>query len=240
MEKMQVEMIIFGYRNQETSYNSEVIVEFPETLITTNNELRNLYVDNFVMKVNGFPWNKFYRKAFLDKYNLRYENQRIQQDEVFNLKCYRFVERMYLSPMVLYTYYIYPKGNTRSRFIADRFDIYKSVRQHFDELISFWQLDDRRLDDYLNERFFCNVIQCFMFNITHPDCIWRRKEKKIEMERINADRYTIQAYEWASRHDIGFENRIAKKICQIQNLHLMHFFSLLFNAIHNVNKSIKK
>ena len=103
MEELDVDFICFGYENIETTYNSRVAVEFPEVHVTSNKDFKSLYVDQFVLKVNGFPWNKFYRKSFLDKNGLRYENQRIQQDEVFNLKCYRYVEKAYLSPEVLYT-----------------------------------------------------------------------------------------------------------------------------------------
>ena len=92
---------------------------------------QNRFVDLFVLNMNGFPWNKFYRKSFLNKYGIKYENQRIQQDEVFNLKVYKRLEKAFISSEILYTYYIYSNGNTRSRFIYDRFDIYKSVRQHF-------------------------------------------------------------------------------------------------------------
>ena len=141
MNEKDVDFMCFGYNNVETSYNSTVTVTFPETTIRSNQELRNLFVEQFVSKDNGFPWNKFYRRSFLEGHDIRFQDQRIQQDEVFNLICYRHLERAYLSEEVLYTYYVYDKGNTRSHFIPDRFDIYKSVRQHFEALKAFWNLD---------------------------------------------------------------------------------------------------
>ena len=238
MNEKEVDFICFGYENVETTYNSKVIVDFPETHITSNSELRDLYVDQFVMKVNGFPWNKFYRKSFLDEHNLRYEDQRIQQDEVFNLKCYRYLEKAYLSPEVLYTYYVYEEGNTRSRFIPDRFDIYKSVRGHFEELKNFWSLNDIRFNDYLEKRFYTSVMQCMLFNLTHPNCKWTKQQKKDEIERIMTDPLTTQCFKYAEVHEVGLEQRLYRKACRDKSLEQIRAYTSLFGILHKWRKLI--
>lgn len=240
MNEKEVDFICFGYENVETTYNSRVVVDFPETLITSNSDLRDLYVDQFVMKVNGFPWNKFYRKSFLDAHNLRFEDQRIQQDEVFNMKCYRFLERAYISPEVLYTYYVYEKGNTRSRFIPDRFDIYKSVREHFENLKSFWNITDSRFDDYLDNRFYSGVIQCMLFNLTHSQCIWTKQQKKDEMNRIMNDPLTIQSFFYADNKVKGFEQRLYRKACRNKSSFQLLLLSRVFEKFHKTRKLFKK
>lgn len=239
MNEKDVDFICFGYDNVETTFKSKMTVSFPETLITSNLELKNLYVDQFVMKVNGFPWNKFYRKSFLDKHNLRNEDQRIQQDEVFNLKCYRYLERAFLSPEVLYTYYVYEKGNTRSLFIPDRFDIYKSVRDHFEELKNFWSLSDKRLDDYLDKRFYTNVMQCMLFNLTHPNCKWTKQQKKDEMERIMSDLLTIQSFKYADTHERGLEQCLYRKACKNQSMFQIKLVTSVFGIFHKLRKLFK-
>lgn len=239
MEELNVDFLCFGYENVETTYNSNVTVDFPETIITSNDDFKKLFVDQFVLKTNGFPWNKLYRKSFLDRHELRYEDQRIQQDEVFNLKCYRYLERAYLSPRVLYTYYIYEKGNTRSRFIPERFDIYKSVRGHFEELKQFWGLNDTRLDDYLDKRFYNSVMQCFQFNLTHPDCKWTPKQKVAEMKRINSDALTLRAYSWAKENNNGLEQRLLRQACQQESLFKIKMYSTFFNILHTIRRKLK-
>lgn len=238
MEEQNVDFICFGYNNVETTYTSRITVSFPEVRTSSNNELRDIFVDQFVLKVNGFPWNKFYRKSFLDKYSLRYEDQRIQQDEVFNLKCYRYLDRAYLSPKVLYTYYIYEKGNTRSYFIPDRFDIYKSVRQHFDALKSFWSLNDHRLVDYLDGRFYRNVLQCIFFNLMHPNCSWNKREKRYELDRIMDDKMTILSFKYADAHYRSLEHCLYRKACRKRNLILIRFCCSFFYWLHTCRKKI--
>lgn len=239
MDEKDVDFICFGYNNVETTFNSKVTVTFPEKAIESNQELRDLFVDEFIMKVNGFPWNKVYRKSFLDNYNLKFEDQRIQQDEVFNLKCYKYLEKAYLSSEVMYTYYIFEKGNTRSRFIPERFDIYKSVRQHFEELINYWNLNDNRLDNYLNKRFYNSVIQCFTFNLTHPNCKWTKTQKKEEMRRINSDPLTQQAYFWALKHNNGFEQLLLRHACMKESLFQIQLYTKLFNILHSIRRRFK-
>lgn len=238
MEKYDVEMVVFGYKNVETIYKKETEVSFPSVLLIGNESLKNVYVEDFILKVNGFPWNKFYRKEFLDKYKLRYENQRIQQDEVFNMMCYQHITRMYLSSECLYTYYIYNKGNTRSRFIPDRFDIYKSVRQHFEQLKSFWNLTDIRLDDYLNKRFYNGVLQCMQFNLLHSDCPWTMEQKQQEMKRIMSDPLTVEAFAYADIHYLDFEHKMYRNACRSESLRKLNALNLLFTTLRKLKRKV--
>lgn len=238
MELLNVDFILFGYKNIDTKYGSETTIRFPEALINSNQELRNVYVDNFILKVNGFAWNKFYRKSFLEKYNLHFEDQRIQQDEVFNLMVYEHLEKAYISPDVFYTYYVYEKGNTRSRFIPDRFDIYKSVYDHFEHLKDFWHLNDRRLDNYMLQRFYNSVMQCMLFNLPHPRNPWSKKEKKAEMARIMADHLTLDAFAYAEEHINGIEQRLYRHACRHQNLLEMTLYVNFFRILRNIKRRI--
>ena len=236
MQQKDVDMIVFGYKNVETTFKSQTIISFTETEISCNVQLRDVYIDEFVMKVNGFPWNKFYKKSFLDNNNLRFENQRIQQDEVFNMLCYRYVQRMYISPEILYTYYIYEKGNTRSRFIPDRFDIYKSVRQHFEQLKSFWKLTDERLDNYLNGRFYNSVMQCVQFNLLHPDCPWTKEQKNQELERIMSDPLTLEAFKYAESHYCSVEQKMYRNACLHRSLCKLNTLNKIFSTLRRAKQ----
>lgn len=238
MNEQDVDFICFGYDNVEISYNSRVRITFPEIRILSNKELRNVFVDQFVLKENGFPWNKFYRKSYLNKYHLRYEDQRIEQDEVFNLKCYKNLDKAYLSSEVLYTYYVYDKGNTRSHFIPDRFDIYKSVRQHFEALKCFWSLNDKRLEDYLNKRFYTSVLQCLFFNLTHPDCFWTKKEKQLEIDRIMSDCLTCQSFRYAETNIRSFEHRLYRGASRSKKISCILLCSKVPKIIYLIKKSI--
>lgn len=239
MTQSSVDMIVFGYKSVDIKYKTEVNVIFPQTHIESNLQLRGVYVDQFVLKENGFVWNKFYNKEFLDRYHLRFENQRIQQDEVFNILCYQHVEKMFISSEVLYTYYVYNKGNTRSHYISDRFDIYKSVIKHFENLKSFWRLDDQRLDDYLSIRFYDGVMTCVLFNLMHANCPLSQKQKEEVLNTIIRDAYTIEAFDYADSANLGLEQRLYRNACNKQSLWQIKFWVGLFSFLRTINAKLR-
>ena len=242
MEESKLDMMVFGFETVDVSHGGKTDeVTFREHLIGSNDELRACYIDELLLvkNGNGFVWNKFYRKSFLDKHHLRFENQRIQQDEVFNLKAYPHVERAYISPKTFYTYYIYSKGNTRSRFIPERFNIYVSIREHFESLKAYWQLDDPRLDDYLQKRFWNSLVGGVIPNLFHPNCPWTAKEQQEELEWITVHPLTQSCLQYM-RHSLGFEGRLYHWTLSHANIRLLktvyNCLSFLHKAKHKLIK----
>lgn len=232
MKQRGVDLVVFGYNNIDYRTGYITPVRFSEKQLDSNQALRDTYIDEFVLKTNGFAWNKCYRKSFLDRYALRFENQRIQQDEVFNLLVYEHLEKAYISSEILHNYYVYETGNTRSRFIADRFDIYKSVRVHFDRLRKFWNLKDTRFDQYLDQRFYSDAMSCMLFNLTHPQCSWTTTEKRHELHRIMSDPLTRQAFDHVCDHSL--EQRLYRHACRKENLRLICLYTDLFRMLRKV------
>lgn len=239
-EKRDVEVLMFGFHVITPDVGTTDKVQLHETSIYCSKDLRNIYLDRilFVPNGNGFFWNKFYRRSFIEKYNLRFGNQRIQQDEIFNLIVYQHLEKCYISPRMFYHYYIYNKGNNRSRFIPDRFDIYKSVRLYFEQLKSLWQIVDKRLDNYLNLRFYNGVMQCVQFNLLHHDCPWTKEQKKQELIRIISDPWTIEALEYVDKHYCSVEQKMYMKVCQYRNIWMLKVLNYIFSTMRILKRSV--
>lgn len=240
METKEVDYILFGFRTITPHQNNlQDEVSFKEKEIRSNDELKEVYVDTFVLcrHGNGFPWNKFYRRSFLIEHNLLFENQRIQQDEVFNLNLYPYLDKAYISSRVLYTYYIYNKGNTRVRFIPDRFDIYVSVREHFDRLILHWQLKDNRLQSYLDQRFLAGMLTCCTYNLFHPANPWTYLEKKQEVLRIlnhPISKKLLKNLEYKS-----FEERLYWNLVLKQDLVVLKVCISIFQLVRLIKNKLK-
>lgn len=240
MEDSELDMLQFSFRAITPSLGLEEDVLLNERMIEGQEQLRNAFLDDilFVRNGNGFAWNKVYRRSFLEKYKLRYENQFIQQDEVFNLKCYPLVNRLYLSSKILYDYYIYNTGNNRSRFIPQRFDIYVSVREHFEKLRVTWAIDDSRFVYYLQQRFYGCVDQTLRFNMLHPNCTWNQKQKNAEMVRVLEHKYSIEALKWARENVKGIENKIYLDAYRKRAIGLLAFASSFFCGLRKIINSI--
>ena len=153
------DMMIFSYDSYDVKYKSLVASIFEPIKCENNNDVKRIYVDHLLgLKYhNGFVWNKVYSRTFLLKNDVKFPDLLIQQEEVFNTRVYKFLNTLYLSPKVLYHYKVYDKGNTRSQFIYNRFDIYNTVKKEFLQLNSFWDLNDPRMLKYVYNRFFNSI-----------------------------------------------------------------------------------
>lgn len=180
MENGQTDMNIFSYWCITPSQNLTQEIHLKKKLFTTNADLRHTFIDDllFVPNGNGFAWNKFYRRSFIEKHHFRFGNQRIQQDVLFNLQLYPKLERVYISNELLYHYFIYNTGNNRSKFIQDRIDIYISIYNGFLNFAKEWQLDERRINRFADRRLFAGIKSSILFNTFHPDAPYSGEERK--------------------------------------------------------------
>lgn len=234
METLHLDLLVFSFRTIETAYNNRrQDIVLPERLIESNAGLRDAWLDCLVLvpNGNGFVWNKVYRRSFLQSNKLTSSVLAIQQDEEFNLRVYQHVQRAYISSEVLYDYYIYEKGNNRSRFIADRFDIYKTVYGAFRHLQHAWHLNDPRLDSYLYRRFWGNVLQCLIYNMHQSKCPWTREMKQKEFQRIAQDDITLQAIDYLRGEPGSLENRLYRYAIANKKAGLLSIVAGLFNRL---------
>ncbi|MGL5015766.1 MAG: glycosyltransferase family 2 protein [Bacteroidales bacterium] len=186
MHTHDVDLTIFGfYAITESSGDIEKIV-IEEALATSNDQLRDIYTKSLIniKHGNGFNWNKFYRKSFIDRYNFRFDDLRIQQDEIFNIKLYPYLERVYISPEALYHYLIVTTGNTRSRYIANRFDIVTTVHQRLLSFARDWHVDSPEYLQKIQLRYWGGINSEIRFNIFHPDANLSCSEKRARISRV--------------------------------------------------------
>ena len=182
MKEYDTDMIIFGNEFIYPETGRVETTRFKERLLESNDALTRIFMDEILLvpNGNGFVWNKFYRKDFIERCGARFGEQHIQQDELFNLKLYPSVQRVFISPEILYHYYIYSSGNNRSRFIPDRIAVYESIFDGICELKDKWNLEDVRLESYAYKRFYQGIDNSILFNTFHKDtpsgCKWRRQE----------------------------------------------------------------
>lgn len=232
MDKRQTELMMFGFWAITPQFGTTETIQLQETVINNNSELKEYFLDRilFVPNGNGFFWNKCYRRDFLEKYNLRFADQRIQQDEAFNLKVYEHLRYCYISPRILYHYYIYNTGNNRSRFIANRFEVYKSIYRQFRILQHKWEIEDKRFEDYLQQRIYSNLHDLLRFNLTHPKSTWTKVEKYMEIERVLNDEEYKQSIIYPANTNKTLEQQLFefayrhKNICMIKTMDLCYMF----------------
>jgi glycosyltransferase involved in cell wall biosynthesis len=180
------QLLVYGYNEIDDRTGVCHSYAFAPACYHSNADLRKHWAETLsgVNFNNGFVWNKVYRREFLIKNSIRFEPLRIQQDEVFNLAAYSHLESVIVTDEVLYDYFVYDKGNTRSHFISDRLDIYRRVRDVFLELVDNWGIEDERLVSYIHVRFIRSVICQIDYNICKCANGLTRKGKKEIIQQI--------------------------------------------------------
>jgi glycosyltransferase involved in cell wall biosynthesis len=194
METYGSDVNIFGYHCITPYLHLSEEIRFKEREIHDNETLKSIFVDEllFVPNGNGFAWNKFYRRSFIEKYGFRFGNQRIQQDEGFNLQFYPLLNNVYISSELLYTYYIYNSGNNRSRYISNRINIYISVYNQLQSFITAWGVEDKRLEEYTYKRLYSGIVISLTYNLFHPNFKKTYKEKKTEFISILSKKQVVE------------------------------------------------
>lgn len=231
MEEYQTDMNIFSYWCITPDQNLTQEVHFKERHITSNHQLKSIYVDELLLvpNGNGFAWNKFYRRSFIEENHFRFGNQRIQQDELFNAQFYPIIDNLFISNELLYHYFIYNTGNNRSRFIENRIDIFISIYHGLRNFVEKWDLQDKKVENYINNRLYAGVENSILYNSFHPDApynsmerkavildILNRPEVKEMMERINTDHFSLER----RLYNKAFKNNRYISICILRSLFL--------------------
>lgn len=239
MEETSAEVLCFGYIEHNVELKTQIEFQFDRVSCHTNDEVRAIYLDHLLLKFNnGFFWNKIYRRDFLEKNHLRFGNERIQQDEVFNLKVYKCVNHLELIPGTFYHYYVYNTGNNRSRFIPERYTIYKTVYNDFCELRDRWNIYDNRFDDYLNNRLFDNLNALLRYNLVHSNCSWNKQECLMEFDRVLEDKDFQNVIKLKKRVRLGLECKLFLSAYLMRSIRLIKVLNWLFFYMRRIKHYI--
>lgn len=238
-EDTNAEVLCFGYIEHDLALKTQTVFQFDRVSCHSNDEVRAVYLDHLLMKFNnGFFWNKLYRRDFIEKHHLRFGNERIQQDEVFNLKVYKCVNHLEIIPGTFYHYFVYNTGNNRSRFIPERYEIYKSVYRHFCDLRDYWNLKDARLDTYLYNRLFESLNVLLRYNLTHPKSTWNKDEREAELHKVLNDQDFQEAIAFKQKEGIGLENRLFQFAYRIHSVRLIVILNSFFSCLRALKHSL--
>ncbi len=242
MQEYGVDMTMFGiyFFYPDTGYSETS--HFCDRLIESNETLKSVFLDELMLvpNGNGFVWNKFYRREFIERSGVRFDWQRIQQDELFNLKLYPCAERVYISSEPLYHYNIYQTGNNRSRYIPDRILIHESV---FDGMMAFkdnWGLNDDRLTEYAYKRFFQGIGSSVLFNAFHRDAPFSRKWRRNEIAAILHRPKVRRCLDYFDKKKgFGIEGRLFLHAYSTGSYSEIWCFRALFRTLRRINRFVR-
>ena len=242
MTENQTDLNVFGYWCITPSLNLTQEVGFKERIITDNLQLKQIFVEELLIvpNGNGFAWNKFYRRSFLEQCHFRFGNQRIQQDELFNTQLYPKLKRVYISSELLYHYYIYNTGNTRSNYIPNRFDIYLSIDKGLKSFVKDWELNDQRVTDYINQRLYAGINTSIKFNTFHRNAPHSIREKKSIIMNILNRPESVECLNRVDTKKLSLEQKMYHYSYLNKSFVAICVLRYLFNNIRRIKHFIQR
>lgn len=188
-EQKNVDLIIYGYYARFSSSPEDELINVSEREISCNDDLKKAYCDELIWLKhgNGFVWNKFYRMSFLRKFDFHFGNQRIQQDEPFNMQLYPKLEHVYICPKAYYHYVLYGNGSAGSRYFPNKAEIITDIFHKFMDLYTGWELTDKNVLRFIQNQYVSDIFGVATRNFFHKDCKLSKKERWAIIEDIIHD-----------------------------------------------------
>lgn len=182
----KVDLIVFGYYARFSNETNEELIGLTEKEIHSNEELKQIYINELLwMKHgNGFAWNKFYKMDFLKKHNFHFGNQRIQQDEPFNMQLYPKLENVFICEKAYYHYVLYVNANAGSRYLPNKAEIIEDVYRKFMDFYREWNIDNKKVLEYIQTRFVKGMFGVITSNFYHKLCPFSNKEREVKIKEI--------------------------------------------------------
>lgn len=242
MEETKAEMIVFSFHVIYADNSSpEENVVFPNLDLASNEMIKKNFIEKLLLvrNGNGFVWNKFYSRDFIEQHHFRFKNHRIQQDELFNIQFYPKLTHLVLIPDVLYTYYIYNTGNNRSYYIPNRLEIYQDIFNSFKSQFKSWGILNSKTIDYINVRFWNGIKDSILFNTFHPEFHINNIDRKKHIISILSKPDVKKNLEYISKtHHLRFNDKRYLSAFSKQNVGLIIFWRCIFNCLSKIKKMI--
>lgn len=209
----KTDLLIFGFRQNFLGRAEDKIYSL-DTPFTTD----EYYKSNLLNQV----WNKAYKRDFIIKNNIFFENYKYGEDRIFNAHVLNFSPVVKAIPDVLYNYNIDKSVSLISGYTPEKFEACKEINRYYTQLCK-----NKSTADYM---FLKNIVSC-MTVLFADNCKLTSKEKKAVIKEIISDKDVKNAMK--SKQD-STANEIIRRIIKTENeiLNYLFAFSVAFIQKH--------
>lgn len=189
-EKRDAEVVVFGYTKEVEGSPRERETFLPrQPHFYTQKGFRD-HFRNFYHFTPYALWNKLYKRAYLKQHKIRFDDQKLGQDALFNLKVYKEISNVAFNRNTYY-HYVTHAGSAVNRYREDRFVMELNIALQFKNLVEHWGRE-KEFNDLLKQEFW-HPVYLELANITHPDCPMT-EEEKVEWIKAICEEEHIRAY----------------------------------------------
>ncbi len=148
----------------------------PDKIFASRDEFRNEAYKLFDAQLLYAPWNKLYRREYLNEHNLRFPTT-FWDDLPFNLDVMRDVDRVGCLDGHYYHFLRARAESENTKYRADMYNKREEEHQWMKELFKYWNIDTPEVREFLARRYAERLVGCIE-NVTNKNCTLSSAEKK--------------------------------------------------------------
>ncbi|MBS4981627.1 MAG: glycosyltransferase family 2 protein [Lachnospiraceae bacterium] len=144
LKKNKAKLVVFGLveeyfdENGQFSYSHEIVPK--ECLYDTKSELRREIIHLEQATLYGYAWNKIYQLDYLRGLSLHYENVKLIEDILFNVKYCMDIDSMNMLAIPAYHYQKRLDNSLTNKFVPDYYALHKKRIQLLFEQYQYWNM----------------------------------------------------------------------------------------------------
>ncbi len=179
------ELVITGYYIDtyvgETEFISQAI-SVPNALFETKEAFRQSAYLLFDKNLLYTPWNKLYKKSYLDEKKLRFPKT-LWDDFPFNLSVIRDVERVAVSENRYYHFIRARAESETAKYVENMYEKREEEHGWLVALYKHWNVRDAKSREFLARRYVERLIGC-VENLTNPNCKLNSGQKYARVRKM--------------------------------------------------------
>lgn len=147
IEKEQVSVVIFGYTLDNADAANQLLSQkkifHPASRF--DKKTNNLHIDENLMGIMGYAWNKLYRHEFIKMHQLHFDKGvSLVEDILFNAQVYRLADSLVVMPDCLYHYLNRPVSTLIKTYHEGAFSLYLKKYGAVDQFLQAWNVKDKK------------------------------------------------------------------------------------------------
>ena len=163
------------YYDDEGRYYRE-LRNAPNKIYASQDEFRNAACELFDAQLLYAPWNKLYRRSYLNDNNLRFPTT-FWDDLPFNLDVMRDIERVGCLDGHYYHFLRARAESENTKYRADMYEKREEEHKWMTELFQYWGIDTPEVREFLARRYVERLVGCIE-NVTNRNCMLSSEEKR--------------------------------------------------------------
>lgn len=185
LEIDRVDILVNGFYEIKSNWLGKIhkIKKEPIVIGTMN---RQDFISNFEAYNEVRPrvlWNKLYKRSFITKNNIKFTNQRVGQDALFNYEAYKYIQSMLINGKAYYNYDTTREGSAVKKYRKERFNYEINLSYAFDEMLDSFNKDNVFHQEKLLGLWSAIIIELKNINFKNNNMTLTEKIQRINMLR---------------------------------------------------------